>query len=142
MSVLPLSVSVLQTGSRLKTDIDALFLEFKVAAQFAKTWDRAEENVALIRRKEMQGSLPTQDDLAGLTTTISRGGSPAYWMSQVYDTPPRWFVRDECGVGTADNVFDTIATLKETNLRRSRKYAEMLRRLEQAREVLSRTVRG
>lgn len=122
----------------MKSDIDALFEEFKVAAQFAKTWDRAEENVALIRRKEMSGTLPTQDDLAGLAPTSSRGGSPAFWMQQV--TTPAWFVRDELGIGTRTNVFDTAANLKTTNAKRARTYADTLRRLAEARKVLSRRV--
>ena len=124
----------------MKSDIDALFEEFKVAAQFAKTWDRAEENVALIRRKELSGTLPTQDDLAGLAPTSSRGGSPAYWMQQV--GTPSWFIRDELGIGSSINVFDTAANLKKTNQRRARSYADMLQRLADARKVLSRIVRG
>lgn len=122
----------------MKSDIDALFEEFKVAAQFAKTWDRAEENVALIRRKEMSGTLPTQDDLAGLAPTSSRGGSPAFWMQQV--NPPEWFVRDELGIGSRVNIFDTMANLKRTNARRAKTYTEMLNRLAEARKVLSRKV--
>lgn len=118
--------------------IDALWLEYRVAAQFAKTWDRAEECVALIKRKEMSGTLPTQDDLAGLSGS-AMGGSPAYWMQQVAPAP-KWFVRDELGIGTGVNVFETARGLAKSNKRRRREYADMLQRLADARKVLKRTV--
>jgi len=117
--------------------IDALWLEFRSSAQYAKTWDRAEECVALIKRKEMSGTLPTQDDLAGPPST-SIGGSPAYWMQQV--DVPKWFVRDELGIGTSVNIYDTMRNLKSGNDKRRRHYDAMLKRLEAARKVLKRSV--
>ena len=118
--------------------IKALWLEFRVAASYAPTWDRAVENVELIRRKELRGDLPTQDDLAGLAPAISRGGSAAYWMQQV--DPMGWFIRDELGIGSGVNVFDTMATLAKDNERRRKSYADRLERLKRDAKVIGRTV--
>lgn len=117
--------------------IDALWLEFRTAAQHRPIWDRAEECVALVRRKEMSGTLPTQDDLAGALSPFN-GRSPAYWMQQV--DPPKWFIRDELGIGSRVNIYDTMRTLAKENKRRRRYYDEMLQRLAKARQVLRRTV--
>lgn len=118
--------------------IKALWLEFRVSASYVPTWDRAVENVELIRRKELRGDLPTQDDLAGLAPAISRGGSAVYWMQQV--DPMAWFIRDELGLGSGVNVFNTMATLTEDNTRRRKSYADRLERLKRDAKVLSRTV--
>lgn len=120
-----------------------LWEEFRVAAQFAKLWERAEEAVALIRRRELNGSLPTQDDVTSLPRFSSQGGSPAHWMQSCglkSESVPQWFIRDELGIGSAVNVFDTARTLKQTNARRRRRYEETLARLEKARKVLARKV--
>lgn len=123
--------------SQMTPTIDALWLEFRTAAQYRPIWDRAEECVALIKRKEMSGSLPTQDDLAG-PLSPSTGGSPTYWMQQVY--VPKWFIKDELGVGSAVNVYDTARGLEKSNKKRRRDYDAMLLRLASARKVLKRTV--
>lgn len=118
--------------------IKALWLEFRVAASYVPTWDRAVENVELIRRKELRGDLPTQDDLAGLAPAISRGGSAVYWMQQV--DPMAWFLRDELGLGSGVNVFNTLATLTEDNTRRRKSYVDRLERLKRDAKVISRRV--
>lgn len=118
--------------------VKALWLEFRVAASYVPTWDRAVENVELIRRKELRGDLPTQDDLAGLAPAISRGGSAAYWMQQV--DPMAWFVRDELGIGSGVNVFNTLSTLTEDNTRRRKSYADRLERLKRDAKVISRRI--
>lgn len=121
-----------------KPSVKDLWLEYRVAQQYSKLWDRAEENVALIRRKELSDSLPTQDDIRGLASTSSTGGSPAYWMSQV--DPPRWFKRDELGIGTGCDVYQTLATLATSNHVRQRQYTKRLAELAKARKVLGRRV--
>lgn len=124
--------------------INALWLEYRVANQFPTTWERAVAKIELIALRESQGTLPTQDDLAGLGPTLSGGRSAAYWMQQVefHSGPPAWFIRDHLGIGTAVNYFDTQATLRSENERRRRQFDSMLDRLKTARVVLSRTVRG
>lgn len=125
---------------RDNADVKTLWLEYRTAAAFMPMWDRAVENVELIRRKELSGSLPSQDDLAGLAPVYNRGGSAAHWMQQI--DIPSWFIRDELGIGSAVNVFDTTANLATTNAKRAKTYADTLKRLADARKVLSRTVRG
>lgn len=117
-----------------------LWLEYRVSMQYAKTWERVEEAVDLVRRKEAQGSLPTAEDAFGLTPVSTRGGSPRYWMQQV--DVPAWFKRQELGIGTDTNYFDTQAGLTESNARRRQRYQRQLERLAGARKTLKRTVRG
>jgi hypothetical protein len=124
-------------GLRISACVKFLWDEYRTAAQFAPMWDRAVENVELIRRKELAGNLPSQDDLAGLSPVYNRGGSPAHWMTQV--DVPAWFIRDELGIGSSVNVYDTARTLDKTNKKRRRDYADMLRRLADARKVLKRS---
>lgn len=122
-----------------KAAVKSYWEEFRTSAQFAPVWDRAVENVELIRRKEMGGQLPTQDDITGLVPSVSRGGSPAHWMQQV--DIPSWFIRDELGIGSSVNIFDTQSNLERTNAKRARQYKDTLARLAKARQVLKRTVR-
>jgi hypothetical protein len=117
----------------------------RTALQFPLFWDRVEENVALVMRRENKGTLPTQEDLAAVMMPLNRGGSAAHWMQMCGlsgEPLPMWFVRDELGIGTDVNYFDTQATLPQTNARRAKQHREQLARLADARKVLSRVVKG
>lgn len=138
-----LAPSARSMGLRNDAAVKFLWDEYRVAAQFAPTWDRAVENVELIRRKELSGTIPNQDDVNGLAPVYSRGGSPAHWMQMCGlegESVPRWF-RDELGLGSSVNVFDTTANLEKTNARRARAFAEQIKKLPR-REVISRRVTG
>lgn len=125
--------------NRTSEEVQRLWLEMRETMQYPLLWDRVEENVALVKMRENKGALPTQDDLMAVLMPTSRGGSPAYWMQQV--DVPAWFRRDELGMGTSVNYFDTQRTLKQTNARRAAQHRRQLERLETARKVLSRTYR-
>jgi hypothetical protein len=125
--------------------VAALFLEMRESMQYPLMWDRVEENIALVLRRENKGTLPTQEDIAAVMMPINRGGSAAHWMQMcgvAGERLPQWFLRDELGVGTGVNFFDTQRTLKQTNAKRAERHKRQLARLADARKVLSRTVRG
>lgn len=138
-----LASSARSMGLRNSADVKFLWDEYRVAAQFAPTWDRAVENVELIRRKELSGTIPNQDDVNGLAPVYNRGGSPAHWMQMcglANESVPRWF-RDELGLGSGVNVFDTTANLAKTNAKRARAFEDQIKKLPK-RDVISRRVTG
>jgi hypothetical protein len=122
------------------------WVEYKVAAQFSKRWDEIEELATLAHQKrgfQAPGSAP--DLTKGIDGTwrqleTSKISSAPYWMQQV--EVPRWFKYDELGIGTAHSIWDTLETLTVDNVKRREKYERMLKQLEKAHQVLSRTVRG
>lgn len=122
-----------------KPSIDDLWLEMRVASQYADTWDKAEDNIELVRRKELAGNLPNQDDLAGLSSFSARKGSPAKWMTWV--DAPGWFKRDELGYGSGINYWSTQFGLGKANKQRAKKHEAMLKSLVAAAKasVISRT---
>lgn len=122
------------------------WIEYKVAAQFSKKWDEVEEMATLARTKRgfaSPGHAPdlTKDGEGAWRQSPSNSiGSAFYWMQQV--EIPRWFKFDELGIGTAESIWDTLATLDIKNEKRARRYAAMLKQLEDARKanVVSRRV--
>lgn len=134
--------SVILSPSRYQASevVQALWLEMRETMQYPRLWERVEENIALVMKRENKGTLPTQDDIMAVLMPAARGGSAAHWMQQV--DIPAWFKRDELGLGTSVNYFNTQATLKQTNARRAVQHQKQLERLANARKVLSRTVRG
>ncbi len=110
--------------------VKALWLEYRVAAQFDQTWDRVESCVALAHLRESFGELPSLELLAALRGSSRSGGSPAYWIQQV--EIPTWFVRDHLGIGSGRDIFDTQRTLSQDNARRRRQYKQQIEQLRKA----------
>jgi hypothetical protein len=95
--------------------VQELWLEYKVAGQFDKTWQRVEDFVTLVMQKT--GYQPPSME----TEPSPEAGAPWRWMTKVGQVPA-WFKRDHLGLGTSVNVFDTAATLESKNAKRRRQY--------------------
>lgn len=108
---------------RTAAAVKALWLEFRVAAQFRKDWDRVED--ALVRDCVRRGQpLPPE------YVQDSEEGRVAQWMQEV--DPPRWFVAHELGCNDADHVWMTPAEIGADNHRRALEEIGRQRVLEQA----------
>lgn len=117
-----------------------LWFDYRCHSQYPAIWDRAEENVALIMQRELNGTLPNDDDARMAASFVARSGSPSYWMQFV--DMPSWFSRDHLGGrGSMDNYWKTQHRFPEENRKRERAYLDRIAQLEKARKVLSRTYR-
>jgi hypothetical protein len=125
----------------IRPSVERLWLEYRVASQFPRTWDWVEQNIETARRKEGLGA-PLDDDEPSMPVAAS-GGSAAYWMSQV--EVPGWFKRDELGLGTATSIMETMRGLAGgDNERRKEAYRKRIEELKKYaavhRQVVSRKV--
>lgn len=107
----------------MTSTVQDLWLEYRVASQFDKSWQRVEDIVALVMQKT--GYTPPSLDSE---PSPDVGGPPWRWVSRT-GPAPSWFKRDHLGLGTGVNVFDTAATLETSNARRRRQYEAVIAQL-------------
>ena len=119
--------------------IHELWIEYKVASQFSKTWDEVEEWATLeMQRNGAQAPGPAPDTVQsqdGVWHQLAgdKIGSAQYWMQQV--DVPRWFRNDELATGSSESIFATAKTLAVANAGRRQEYDEMIAKLDKAREI-------
>ena len=111
--------------------VDDLWLDARCYGQFGAIWERAEDNIALIMMRESAGKLPDDADVRNVVMLPSRSRTPKSWLTAVFPDPS--FARDELGLGSRYNYWDTQRTLLDSNRKREAAYERMLDRLEAAR---------